>query len=277
MTSSNKIPCDLRIHLVQMSSSPELDSNLIHCRQIIKKAVAEGNDLIIFPECALTWAKTEITHKLAKMRTAWIDLLAQESKNHSISIIWGGLAEREGDKVFNSSFIFDCDGSLLAVYRKTHLFQIFASDSLSVDETKTYTHGNTGPVIIKIKGWSLGISICYDLRFPEFLRSYAGCDLIVNTAAFTRRTGRAHWEVLMRARAIENQCYLIGSCQTGVNKLSGISAYGHSMLIDAWGEVLCDLESEVKSQSLSLPYNSIEKTRALVPALYTSFPHLREN
>jgi len=276
MNSTKKSPEDLKIHLVQMSSSPDLESNLVDCRKIIQQASAEGNDLVIFPECALTWAKTEVTHQLAKTEADWVTLLAEDSKKYSIAIIWGGLAECDGEKVYNSSFVFDHDGTLLGIYRKTHLFQIFASDSLSVDETETYTHGNNGPIIVNIKDWSLGISICYDLRFPEFLRSYAGCDLIVNTAAFTRRTGRAHWEVLMRARAIENQAYMIGSCQTGINKLSGISAYGHSMLVDPWGKVLCDLESDVKSQSLILEYKSIEKTRALVPALYTSFPDLRE-
>ena len=276
MTKLDKQPRPLKVCITQMSSSPDISVNLTHCKQLIEAASKQGNQLIIFPECALIWAKTEITHELAKTQAEWVQLLSKEAKEQSIAIIWGGLAERDGEQVFNTSFIFDKSGTLLGLYRKTHLFQIFASDSVNVDETATYTHGNTGPVTVNIEGWSIGISICYDLRFPEFLRSYAGCDLIVNTAAFTRRTGRAHWEVLMRARAIENQCFVLGSAQCGLNKLSGFSAYGHSIAIDPWGKILGELEGEPGSFNTELDHSDIIKNRNLVPALYTSFPNLRE-
>lgn len=266
---------ELRVCLVQMSSTPVLEENLIQASKFIKDAAQEQNDVIIFPECALLWAKKDITHAEAKTRAEWIDLLGALSRNNKIAVIWGGLAERDGDKVFNSSFIFDDQGLLLDVYRKTHLFQIFTPGKKAIDETEIYEHGDSGPCIVKIKDWSIGISICYDLRFPEFLRNYAGCDLMINSAAFTKKTGEAHWEVLMRARAIENQSYVIGSAQCGRNELSGISAYGHSILIDPWGKVLQDLGEGIASQSFVLDKQVIHQTRDQLPALYTSFPHLR--
>ncbi|EDM26811.1 Nitrilase/cyanide hydratase and apolipoprotein N-acyltransferase [Lentisphaera araneosa HTCC2155] len=267
---------DLRVCLVQMSSSPDFEENLAHAKSIIEQASQNRDELIIFPECALLWAKTDITHQNAKTREQWTDLLSPLSKTYKIAIVWGGLAERQENKVFNSSFIFDADGHLLDVYRKTHLFQIFTPGKKAIDETETYEHGDTGPCVVKINDWSIGISICYDLRFPEFLRNYAGCDLMINSAAFTKATGKAHWEVLMRARAVENQSYVIGSAQCGRNELSGISAYGHSIVIDPWGEVLGDLGESIASQSFVLNKQIIQQTRETVPALYTSFPHLRD-
>ncbi|MDD7984603.1 hypothetical protein PQO01_06535 [Lentisphaera marina] len=267
---------ELRVCLVQMSSTPVLEENLIQASKFIKDAAQEQNDVIIFPECALLWAKKDITHAEAKTRIEWINLLGALSKDNKIAVIWGGLAERDGDRIFNSSFIFDDEGLLLEVYRKTHLFQIFTPGKKAIDETEIYEHGDSGPCIVKIKGWSIGISICYDLRFPEFLRNYAGCDLMINSAAFTKKTGEAHWEVLMRARAIENQSYVIGSAQCGQNALSGITAYGHSLAINPWGEVLTDLGECVNSQNLVLHKHLIKQTRESLPALYTSFPELRE-
>ncbi|WDE97395.1 hypothetical protein PQO03_05445 [Lentisphaera profundi] len=265
----------LKVCLVQMNSCSDLNKNLLECEARIKHAAANDCDLIIFPECVLLWAKTEITHREAKDRQGWIDLLSPISPKYKIAIIWGGLGERAGEDVFNSSFIFDCEGELINVYRKTHLFQIFSSQQKSMDETKIYQHGDTGPIIVEISGWSIGISICYDLRFPEFVRNYAGCDLIINTAAFTKRTGKAHWEVLMRARAIENQSYVIGSAQCGVNQLTSMEAYGHSLLIDPWGELIQDLGEEPSCEIFTLDYKRIIDTREQIPSLYTSFPGLR--
>jgi len=262
----------LKIQINQLSSGPDISKNLFLAENFLTES--KSCELAVFPECALLWAKKDITHKEAKTEGEWLELIAPLSIKYKRAIIWGGIAERNGDKVYNTSFIIGKNGELIAKYRKTHLFQIFANDQFSIDETATYEHGDTGPVTIELAGWKVGISICYDLRFPEFYRNYAGCDLIINTAAFTRKTGKAHWEVLMRARAIENQCFMLGVGQCGRNELTRFSAYGHSLLIDPWGVVNNDLGSKPLSKVVSIDKEIIHKTRSLVPALNSAFPNL---
>lgn len=255
-----------KVSIVQMSSSASISENLDFCKQEFLKAKDEGSQLIIFPECALLWAKPEVTKKEALSQNAWFECVANLSQESSLPAVWGGLALREGENVFNSSLFISSNGELLGRYDKKHLFQVFAG-SITVDETQSYAHGEGDLVKISLSGWDIGLSICYDLRFPELYRQLGDCDAVICTAAFTKKTGRAHWEVLLRARAIENQCYMLGVGQCGTNSLTGVSAFGHSMVVDPWGKIVDQLDGDVGSFTVNLDKKYLTKCREFLPAL----------
>ena len=256
----------LKVTIVQMSSSVSISKNLDLALVEFEKARVAESDLIIFPECALLWAKPELIKEKALSENDWLSHVSRLSKGYGIAAVWGGLALRDGGQIFNSSLFVSTEGTLLARYDKKHLFQVF-SGKITVDETQSYAHGEGELAKVPLNGWDIGLSICYDLRFPEIYRQMGDCDAIICTAAFTKKTGRAHWEVLLRARAIENQCYMLGAGQCGRNELTGVSAFGHSMGVDPWGKVVEQLDGDVGSFNVTLDKKYLTKCRDFLPAL----------
>lgn len=257
----------LKTAIVQASSTPELDYNLQWVKQSFKAAAENDCQMIIFPECILCWAKNELTKAKALPLEDWEEIIIPLSQQYKIAAVWGGLQVKEGEKIYNTSLVYDKNGKRLARYEKTHLFQLFIKDKISVDETKTYEFGRTGPVAFEIDGFSFGLTICYDLRFPELFREYADLDCVICTAAFTKKTGRAHWEVLLRARAIENQCYILSAAQCGINEVSKIHTYGHSMAIDSWGKIIAEAQNEPEVIYAEIDKKQIADNREILPAL----------
>ena len=256
----------LTVTIVQMSSSAEIDENLESVVAEFEKAKLANSELIIFPECALLWAKPDLTKARALSEEAWLAKVANLSRDYGIAAVWGGLALRDGEKVFNSALFIADSGELLSRYDKKHLFQVFAG-SITVDETLSYCHGEGALSKVTLKGWTLGLSICYDLRFPELYRQLGDCDAMICTAAFTKKTGRAHWELLLRARAVENQTYLLGAGQCGMNNITKVSAFGHSMVVDPWGKVVDQLDGNLGSFTVDLDKKYLMKCRDFLPAL----------
>ena len=201
----------LKAAVVQTSSTPNPEENLPWIEDCLKKAKENSCQLVVFPECVLCWAKNDITRERARSLAEWENIILPLINEYKVSTVWGGVQIKEDDKIFNTSLAYNNEGKLLARYEKTHLFQLFVKDKISVDETETYEFGRTGAASFEIDGFQIGITICYDLRFPELYREYAGHDAIICTAAFTKKTGRAHWETLLKARAIENQCYILAA------------------------------------------------------------------
>lgn len=257
----------MKIAISQASSTPSPEENLSWVVKSFEMAVSEKAELIIFPECILCWAKNEETKKQARSKSAWEEIIKPLIKKYEIASVWGGIQILDKDKIYNSMLTYDESGNEIALYEKTHLFQLFVKDKINVDETQTYAFGRTGPVRMDYKGFSYGLSICYDIRFPELYRNYAGVDALICTAAFTKKTGRAHWEVLLRARAIENQCYMLASAQCGINRLNGIQTYGHSMAIDPWGKILSEAKDKPEVIFANLNKKKITADRELLPAL----------
>jgi nitrilase len=177
-------------------------------------------------------------------------------REHGIAAVFGGVPVADGDGIANASLAFDADGTLLARYDKMHLFQLDPGQPGGVDETRLYSYG-PGALDFEHKGWKIGLSICYDMRFPELYRVYAPCDLLICTAAFTATTGRAHWEILLRARAIENLCYMAAAGQCGTNAETGIDHFGESMIVDPWGEVV----ARVPGKREGIVHRTLEKAR----------------
>ena len=182
--------------------------------------------------------------------------------------IIGGSVLLQGDKgrLRNACPVFDAAGRLLAIYDKIHLFDVEVAGEL-YRESAIVQPGDC-PVMAEVGGFKTGLSICYDLRFPELYRHYAGqgCNLISMVAAFTETTGRAHWQPLLQARAIENQCYLLASAQWG-RHADNRHTWGHSMIIDPWGEIVAELPEGEGVITAVLSVDKLQSVRRSLPAL----------
>jgi deaminated glutathione amidase len=225
---------------LQMVSTPDVARNLASAGALIAEAAAGGAQLVLLPEyfCFMGFKDTD---KLA-VREAPGDgpiqrFLAEAAARHGIWVIGGTLPliAPESTRVMNTTFVFDPQGHGVARYDKIHLFNFEKGDE-SFDEARTIRPG-ADVVAFDAPFGRVGLSVCYDLRFPELYRRLGDCALIVVPSAFTYTTGRAHWETLLRARAVENQCYVLAAAQGGRHE-NGRRTWGHSMLIDPWGEVV---------------------------------------
>ncbi|MES2261307.1 MAG: carbon-nitrogen hydrolase family protein [Pseudomonadota bacterium] len=224
---------------VQMISSPSVADNIAVARDLIAKAAAAGAKLVLLPEY---WAimglsdTDKVAHAEALGSGPIQDFMAAMAREYGIWLIGGTLPLASDDpaKVINTTLAYDDQGRHAGRYDKIHLFG-FTKGSESYDESRTIVPGQAVGTLDTPLG-KVGLSVCYDLRFPELYRAMGPCTLIVVPAAFTYTTGQAHWEVLLRARAIENQCYVLAAAQGGLHP-NGRRTWGHSMLIDPWGEI----------------------------------------
>ena len=224
---------------VQMISSPDVRQNIASARRLVAEAAASGATLVTLPEY---WPimgladNDKVGHAEQPGQGPIQDFMAEAAREHGIWLIGGTLplVSNDAGKVMNATLVYDPQGKPVSRYDKIHLFG-FTKGSESYDEARTIVPGQS-VVMFDAPFGRVGLAICYDLRFPELFRAMGECTLIVVTAAFTHTTGKAHWEVLLRARAIENQCYVLASAQGGLHP-NGRRTYGHSMLIDPWGEV----------------------------------------
>ncbi|HQX06760.1 MAG TPA: carbon-nitrogen hydrolase family protein [Zoogloea sp.] len=258
-----------RIAAIQMVSGPDVDRNLAEADRLLGEAAAAGARLAVLPE----YFPLITSDETAKVRIReqegegpLQDFLRDAARRHGVWLIGGSCPMEAGspDKVKNSTLVFDDTGRRVARYDKVHLFG-FRKGEECYDESATIEAGNE---VVAFDGpcGKIGLSICYDLRFPELFRAMGGVDLIVLPAAFTWTTGQAHWEVLLRARAIENQCYVLASAQGGRHP-SGRRTWGDSMIIDPWGEVLARLPEGPGVVVADLDPARIADVRASLPAL----------
>ena len=232
----------MKIAAVQMVSAPEWPANRDAAARLIAQAAAAGAGLVALPEYFCLMGRRD-TDKLALAEAAGDgpiqQFLSGQAREHGLWLVGGTLPVRtaQADRVLNRSCVYAPDGSEAAHYDKVHLFA-FDNGRESYDEGRTLNAGST-PVALQAGPLRVGLSICYDLRFPELYRAlmHPPCDVLVVPAAFTHTTGRAHWELLLRARAVENQCYVLASAQGGTHP-NGRRTWGHSMVVDPWGEVL---------------------------------------
>ena len=238
--SANAVPGLARIAGVQMASGPYVEANLNEARRLIAMAVAQGAKLVALPEYFAIMGMKD--HDKVKVReepgTGPIQqFLSQTAKKHKIWLVGGSvpMASDNPDKVRNTTLVYDDKGKLAASYDKIHLFG-FAMGKEQYSEERTIVPGKEVKVIDSPFG-RIGLSICYDLRFPELYRAMKDVDIILVPSAFTETTGKAHWETLIRARAIENLAYVLAPAQGGYH-LNGRETHGDSMIVDPWGVVL---------------------------------------
>ncbi len=241
-------PDPLRVAAIQMVSAASVDANLAVAGRLIAEAAGEGAQLVGLPEyfCLMGRKDTDKVDVREELGRGPIqDFLSSTASEHRVWLVGGTLpiaVDGRTDRIRNTTFVYRPDGTVATRYDKIHLFG-FTKDAEHYDEARTIAAG-TAPVSFEAtlgdQPLRVGLSICYDLRFPELYRRFAtdgAPDLLMVPSAFTYTTGSAHWEILLRARAIENQCYVLAPAQGGRHE-SGRRTWGHSMLIDPWGTVV---------------------------------------
>ncbi len=271
----------MKIAALQMVATPDVERNLGAARRLMAQAADAGATLVALPEYFCLMGHND-RDKLAIAEDAGSgpiqDSLSAAARRHGLWVIGGTLPIRsdDADHVYNACCVYAPDGTQAARYDKIHLF-CFDNGRERYDEGRVLRGGSEpvafgaavagSPAPIRV-----GLSICYDLRFPELYRTLMAtpgqppCDLIAVPAAFTHTTGRAHWELLLRARAVENQCYVIASAQGGLHE-NGRRTWGHSMVIDPWGEVLA-VQPEGEGVVLAdLDLDRLAAVRSQLPAL----------
>ena len=263
---------------VQMVSGTNVANNLKSAEQGIAKAANQGANLVILPEyfCIMGQHDTDKVAVAEDYRASTPDastpiqlFLQQQAIQHGIYLIGGTLPLKttDADKVYNTTLVYAPDGAVVARYDKIHLFG-FQNGLEYYDESTTIMAGELAqaPVVWDSPWGRIGLSICYDVRFPELYRAARDVLAWVNVAAFTQTTGQAHWELLMRARAVENQCYVI-ACGQGGEHENGRRTFGHSMIVDAWGIVQA-VQSVGEGVVMSVIKPSrVERVRTSIPAL----------
>lgn len=261
----------MKIAALQMVSSPSVERNLETACALVKQAAGEGALLVALPEYFCFMGHND-RDKLAIAEAAGAgpiqSALARTAREHRVWVIGGTLPMRTDDpgRVMNANCVYAPDGTLAARYDKVHLFR-YDNGREHYDEGRVL-HAGEQPVAFDANGLRVGLSVCYDLRFPELYRRMMRppCDLLSVPSAFTHTTGRAHWELLLRARAVENQCYTIAPAQGGTHE-NGRRTWGHSMIVDPWGEVLAMRPEGEGVVAAELDTARLAEVRRQLPAL----------
>jgi nitrilase len=259
----------MKLAAVQMISGPNVAPNLETAGRLIAEAAAAGAQLVALPEYFPLIGASD-ADRLAARETAGRgpiqDFLAAAAQRHGIWLVGGSLPLAADDpaKLRNACLVFDPAGRQVARYDKIHLFA-FARGDESYDEAVTIEAGER-PVAFDAPCGRVGLAICYDLRFPELFRALGETDLLVIPAAFTDTTGRAHWELLLRARAVENQCYVLAAAQGGRHP-NGRMTHGNSMIVDPWGDIVARMDKGEGVVVAELDPARIAEVRTSLPAL----------
>jgi deaminated glutathione amidase len=259
---------------IQMSSTPNKVENLDTAERLVRSAASSGAGLIALPELwnchGLDDVYKENAEPIPGPTTEFLGGLAQEL---GVYLLGGSILEgaSQSTKLHNTSTFFGPDGGMSAVYRKIHLFDVKAPDREYL-ESKTIAAG-TGIVTAKAGAATVGLSVCYDVRFPELYRLLAlrGAEVLAVPAAFTLQTGKDHWELLLRARAVENQAYVVAPAQWG-KKADGRWTYGRSMIVDPWGTVLSQCPDRDGYALAVLDFDYLDRFREEFPALKNRRP-----
>ncbi|MGA9659231.1 MAG: carbon-nitrogen hydrolase family protein [Asticcacaulis sp.] len=263
----------LQLALIQTRTPAQQAEALEHVRPWIEHAAADGAQLIVLPECAnLMEARPEQKAKIVTTEDADIFVLGVRdmARRLRVDILIGSVIVTSGadEKVVNRSLMVGHDGEITARYDKIHLFDADTPDGKTYRESASVTPGDRA-VVADTSGVKLGLSICYDLRFASLYRALAkaGAEMMAVPAAFTVPTGRAHWEVLLRARAIETGCFVLAAAQGGPHA-DGRTTYGHSMVVSPWGEVVASLNHDHPAiLTAKLDMSDISRVRAALPSL----------
>lgn len=257
---------------VQMSSQGDLDENLAAALRGVHEAADRGAGVVLLPENFAFMGDEEQKRNLAETLEGdgpIVSALRGVARERRLTVIAGGMPERSADpaRPFNTCAAFGPDGRLLARYRKVHLFDVDLADGTSYRESASTSAGDE-PVTMSIDAVGVGLSVCYDLRFPELYRalSLAGVEVIVVPAAFTMLTGKDHWHVLLRARAIEAQAYVVAAAQWGKHP-RGRHTFGKSCIIDPWGDIVAQASEGPGVIVASLDLDYVSRVRRGLPAL----------
>lgn len=252
----------MKIALCQPAVTENKIHNIANARKLLESAAKGGADIAILPEmfCINYVPEQFLAASESVPDGESCKMLEDAARTLKMTVIGGSVPELYDGKIYNTSVVFSDKGTLLGFYRKAHLFDVDI-DGFRFMESDTVNKGDGRPLVID-SPIKTGISICFDIRFPEWSRIMmnAGVDLIALPAAFSVKTGPKHWELLLRARALDNQCFV-----AGVAPASSKCSYGHSMICSPDGEVMCDLGTEENMKVVELPMDELERMRNSIP------------
>lgn len=261
----------MKISALQLNSQPDLDHNLDVAYKLVKKASNNGADLVLLPENFAFMGDEKKRLEQAEEICQIVEKALKEwAKEFEIYLFGGGYpVPADNGKVFNRARLINPKGESIAVYNKIHLFDVELSEKETYRESDM-VQGGKDIVVADLPefGMKAGLSICYDVRFPELYREMAkqGAHVLFVPAAFTRPTGKAHWEILLRSRAIENSAYVVAPAQTGKHGEKR-ETYGHALIIDPWGNILSDAGQKAGMATAELDLESLKDVRRKLPAL----------
>jgi len=263
----------VRISALQLSSQDSLSDNLAQVEALVARARSAGSSLVVLPEnfayMGPDTGKRALAERLGDPAAPIQALLRRLAQREGVAIVAGGFPELSGDpdRPYNTCTCYDPSGELVGTYRKLHLFDVDLRSHGTLCESQSTTAGKE-VVVARLLGLSLGLSICYDLRFPELYRALVdqGANVITVPAAFTLYTGKDHWHPLLRARAIESQCYVVAAAQWGKHP-EGRATYGHALIADPWGTVVAEASDHVGFVSADLDLGFLGEVRSRVPSL----------
>ncbi|MGE0545650.1 MAG: carbon-nitrogen hydrolase family protein [Kofleriaceae bacterium] len=266
---------ELRVAAAQMRSTDDLAANLETCKSLTAKAAADGARLVVLPECFSFLGRGE-RDKLAIAEPTdgegpIMTMLRDTAAKHGVWIVGGGTPERiPGDpkRTFNTALAIDPRGEVVARYRKIHLFDVDIPGGTTLRESDATAAGDE-VVVVEMDGAKVGLSICYDLRFPELYRTLVkdrGAEVLLVPAAFTAHTGAAHWHLLLRARAVEDQSWVVAAAQWGRHNEKRES-YGHALISDPWGTIVAEQADGDGVVMATLDGALVEKRRTQLPSL----------
>jgi predicted amidohydrolase len=262
-----------RIACIQLTSSEEIAENIAHATPLMVQAVEAGARLLVLPENAFYMrheGKANPAVPVAIAQHEGVQFCSSFAATHHVWVVVGSVrAKAEGsDKALNRQVVIAPDGSVAATYDKLHLFDVTLPTGQHYRESAQFAAGEHAVLCHASPFGALGLSICYDLRFPHLYGALAraGATLLLVPSAFTRPTGKAHWQVLLRARAIETGCYLVAPAQCGIHP-GGRETYGHSMIISPWGEILAEAGDSPTMIHAAYDEALVQQTRAHIPVL----------
>jgi predicted amidohydrolase len=259
----------MRVAVCQLNSREDRAHNLTVARELLERAAAGGAKFAVLPEYVDFLGRSADAPKPEPADGEFADFFASAARELGLWVHAGSFHEAGPDaaRTYNTSLIFASDGQRAATYRKIHLYDVEIAGRVSYQESRSVAPGDA-TVVAEVDGVPVGLSICYDLRFPELYRqlAIAGAKILVVPAAFMLHTGRDHWEVLLRARAIENQCYVLAAGQIGDHE-PGRTCFGRSMIVDPWGTVLAQAPDTVGVTFADLDLDRLDKIRTEVPSL----------
>jgi len=266
--SGTKLAQKMRVALVQMLSGVDKTSNLNHAKQLIAEAASNDAKLVVLPECFNSPYGTQHFSGYAEtIPGPSCEMLSNVAKEHKIWLVGGSIPEREGDKFYNTLTAYSPSGEMICKHRKVHLFDIDVPGKIRFQESEVLTAGNTFNTF-EAEGIKIGVGICYDVRFAEMARLYtqSGCKLLIYPGAFNLTTGPLHWNLLARARAVDNQLFVC-MCSPARDTTASYVAYGHSVVVDPWGAVIADAQENEVIIYADLDMDKVTEVRKNIPIL----------
>jgi predicted amidohydrolase len=263
-----------QLSAIQWCSGPDPQQNLRQLESLLAQLPAAERHLVVLPECAMLFGGAEglqLQHQEALGQGPWQQQLADCARRHGVYLLVGSFPVQSADvsRFYACSLLFGPNGDLLADYQKLHLFDVVVADNTANYRESDSTMAGTKITLATLQELKLGMTICYDVRFPGLMQQLArlGMNVLAVPSAFTKVTGQAHWHSLLRARAIENQCFVVAANQTGVHA-NGRETYGHSLIIDPYGRVLADAAEHTTVISVSVDLTEAERVRQAMPLLH---------